>query len=153
MNESIPPPSDSGTDPVEDALARYRPWLYLLARIQTGARFQGKFDVSDVVQQAMLEAVKAWPQFRGRTGAERRGLAPVRSWPTPWRMRSAGTPGPTSATSAARSRSKTPWRRRLAAWARPSRPRARRRASRPTNTRPSSDWPRPWNACRKTTGP
>jgi RNA polymerase sigma-70 factor, ECF subfamily len=71
MSEPIPPPPDSASDPAEDVLAGYRPWLHLLARIQIGSRFQGKFDVSDVVQQAMLEAVKAWPQFRGRTGAER----------------------------------------------------------------------------------
>jgi RNA polymerase sigma-70 factor (ECF subfamily) len=33
-------------------------------------RFRGKFDPSDIVQQTLLEAVRAWPQFRGRTEAE-----------------------------------------------------------------------------------
>jgi RNA polymerase sigma-70 factor (ECF subfamily) len=53
-----------------EVLGRYRPWLRLLARLQIDRRFQGKFDPSDVVQQALLEAVRALPQFRGRTEAE-----------------------------------------------------------------------------------
>src|SRR5262245_22509300 len=51
-------------------LERFEPWLRLMARLQLESRFQAKFDASDVVQQTMLEAVKAFPQFRGTTEAE-----------------------------------------------------------------------------------
>jgi RNA polymerase sigma-70 factor (ECF subfamily) len=53
-----------------ELLQRYRPWLHLLARLQLERRFQGKFDASDLVQQTLLEAVRALPQFRGGTEAE-----------------------------------------------------------------------------------
>jgi RNA polymerase sigma-70 factor (ECF subfamily) len=49
---------------------RYRPWLGLLARLQAMHRLQGKFDASDLVQQTLLEACRALPQFRGQTEAE-----------------------------------------------------------------------------------
>jgi RNA polymerase sigma-70 factor (ECF subfamily) len=49
---------------------RYRAWLLLLAQLQLGRRLQGKFDASDVVQQALLEACRALPQFRGGTEGE-----------------------------------------------------------------------------------
>lgn len=51
-------------------LRRFEPWLRLLARQQWQTRFQAKFDPSDVAQQAWLEAVKAFPQFRGSSEAE-----------------------------------------------------------------------------------
>jgi RNA polymerase sigma-70 factor (ECF subfamily) len=51
-------------------LARYRPWLLVLARLHHHDRVQGKFDASDVVQQTLLEACRALPQFRGQTEAE-----------------------------------------------------------------------------------
>jgi RNA polymerase sigma-70 factor (ECF subfamily) len=51
-------------------LERYRPWLHLLARLEIGGRFHGKFDASDVVQQTLLEACRDLPQFRGGTEAE-----------------------------------------------------------------------------------
>jgi RNA polymerase sigma-70 factor (ECF subfamily) len=53
-----------------DLLRRFEPWLRLLARVQLESRFAAKFDASDVVQQTLLEAVKAFPQFRGSTEAE-----------------------------------------------------------------------------------
>lgn len=53
-----------------DLLRRFEPWLRLLARVQVESRFAAKFDASDVVQQTLLEAVKAFPQFRGCTEAE-----------------------------------------------------------------------------------
>jgi RNA polymerase sigma-70 factor (ECF subfamily) len=60
-----------GADPAALAeLDRYRSWLVVLARLQVDARYRGKLDPSDIAQQSMLEAVRAWPQFRGRTGAE-----------------------------------------------------------------------------------
>jgi RNA polymerase sigma-70 factor (ECF subfamily) len=51
-------------------LDRFRPWLVLLARTQLAGRLGGKLDASDVAQQALLEACKALPQFRGSTEAE-----------------------------------------------------------------------------------
>ena len=62
-------PNLSGPDLSE--LELYRSWLTLLARMQVEGRYQAKFDASDVVQQTMLEAVRAWPDFRGRSEAER----------------------------------------------------------------------------------
>jgi RNA polymerase sigma-70 factor (ECF subfamily) len=53
-----------------EILARYQSWLRLLARLQIDSRFRGKFDASDIAQQALLEACRALPQFRGRTEAE-----------------------------------------------------------------------------------
>ncbi|HKI35529.1 MAG TPA: sigma-70 family RNA polymerase sigma factor [Gemmataceae bacterium] len=59
-------------DPAAQAevLARYQPWLRILARLQLDRRFQGKFGASDVVQLTLLEAYRAFPQFRGTTEAE-----------------------------------------------------------------------------------
>ncbi|MCI0681894.1 MAG: sigma-70 family RNA polymerase sigma factor [Gemmataceae bacterium] len=51
-------------------LAHYRPWLQLLARLQTEPRYQSKFDPSDIVQQTLLEAHRDLHQFRGATDAE-----------------------------------------------------------------------------------
>jgi sigma-70-like protein len=42
----------------------------ILTVVQLESRFAAKFDASDVVQQTLLEAVKAFPQFRGSTEAE-----------------------------------------------------------------------------------
>jgi RNA polymerase sigma-70 factor (ECF subfamily) len=71
---AIAPPTDSqspGDESISAAvLERHRNWLALLARLQVDRRFRGKFDPSDIVQQTLLEAVRAWPQFRGRTEAE-----------------------------------------------------------------------------------
>jgi RNA polymerase sigma-70 factor, ECF subfamily len=53
-----------------DVLLKYRDWLGLLARMQVGDRYRARFDPSDVVQQTMLEAVRAWPRFRGQTDGE-----------------------------------------------------------------------------------
>lgn len=51
-------------------LRRFEPWLKLMARVQWESRFHAKFDPSDVVQQAMIEALKAAGQFRGTTENE-----------------------------------------------------------------------------------
>ena len=60
-----------GESPAQgDLLRRFEPWLRLLARVQLESRFAAKFDASDVVQQTLLEAVKAFSQFRGSTEAE-----------------------------------------------------------------------------------
>ena len=52
------------------ALERFRPYLLLLARLYAGDRHRAKFDASDVVQQALLEAHRKRDQFRGATEAE-----------------------------------------------------------------------------------
>jgi RNA polymerase sigma-70 factor (ECF subfamily) len=52
------------------ALERFRSYLLLLARLRLDARLQGKLDASDVVQQTMLEAHVARPQFRGQSSGE-----------------------------------------------------------------------------------
>ena len=57
--------------PTEDWLARFRPWLSLIARMQVDSRLQGKFDTSDVVQQTLMEAWRSASKFRGSTEAER----------------------------------------------------------------------------------
>lgn len=51
-------------------LRHFEPWLRFLARMQWESRFHAKFDPSDIVQQAMLEAVRDFAQFRGATEAE-----------------------------------------------------------------------------------
>jgi RNA polymerase sigma-70 factor (ECF subfamily) len=65
------PENDSGSPPAVLAdLERYRGWLAVLARLQVAPRFRAKFDPSDIVQQTLLEAVRDWPRFRGRTEPE-----------------------------------------------------------------------------------
>lgn len=54
-----------------DALLRhYQPWLRMMARGQVDTHLGGKVGVSDVVQQTLAEAVRAFPGFRGTTDAE-----------------------------------------------------------------------------------
>ena len=48
-----------------------RKYLHFLARTLLGRRFQGKVDVSDVVQQTLLQALQHSNQFKGRSERER----------------------------------------------------------------------------------
>lgn len=50
--------------------ARVRPWLAALADTQLGRHLRAKADVSDVVQGALVEAVRDFGRFRGRTPGE-----------------------------------------------------------------------------------
>jgi RNA polymerase sigma-70 factor, ECF subfamily len=53
--------SEAGTH--GNGLERFRDYLSLLARLQTNLRFQGKVDLSGVVQHTLLEAYQARAQF------------------------------------------------------------------------------------------
>jgi RNA polymerase sigma-70 factor (ECF subfamily) len=69
--KTMDPAADPRFDPIAPvALERFRSWLGFLARLQVEPRLRAKFDASDVVQQTMLEAVRAWASFRGGTEAE-----------------------------------------------------------------------------------
>lgn len=52
------------------ALEPYRDYLRLLARMSWDRRLQAKHDLSDLVQQTLLQAQQAREQFRGTTDAE-----------------------------------------------------------------------------------
>jgi RNA polymerase sigma-70 factor (ECF subfamily) len=59
------------SDPV--VVARYEPYLRMLARTHMRRAYQAKVGDSDIVQQAMLQAVQGLDGFRGQTEAEFRG--------------------------------------------------------------------------------
>lgn len=52
------------------SLEKYRDYLHLLARLELDQRFEGKLDLSGVVQQTLLEASRGLRQFRGQSEAE-----------------------------------------------------------------------------------
>src|SRR5207245_5606949 len=63
--------------PMTEATKRFQPALYrgylrVLARVELRSwpKLQNKIDASDVVQEALLQAVVALPQFRGQTDHE-----------------------------------------------------------------------------------
>jgi RNA polymerase sigma-70 factor (ECF subfamily) len=51
-------------------IAKYEPYLRMLARTQMRRAYQAKVGASDMVQQAMLQACQALNGFRGTTEAE-----------------------------------------------------------------------------------
>lgn len=64
-------------DPIDladpDIIAKYEPYLRMLARTQMRRAYQAKIGASDMVQQAMMHAVQGLDGFRGKTEAELRG--------------------------------------------------------------------------------
>ncbi len=54
-----------------DDFTKYRGYLQFLARSQLSARFERKFDHSDIVQKTLLKAFTARQQFNGKTEGER----------------------------------------------------------------------------------
>lgn len=59
-------------DSPDQSLERFRSYLKVLARLQMDRQIQRKVDDSDVVQEALLKAYQAWPQFQGTTDLELR---------------------------------------------------------------------------------
>jgi len=78
MTESTNQPNHDEDNPPIDVsdpaiVARYEPYLRMLARTQMRKAYQAKIGASDMVQQAMLQAVQGLDGFRGSTEAEFRG--------------------------------------------------------------------------------
>lgn len=67
--ESSPDPPAIDSSQAEE-IARYEPYLRMLARMQMRASYKAKLGASDIVQQTMLQAVAAVDQYRGTTEAE-----------------------------------------------------------------------------------
>lgn len=69
--------SDHDSEPIDISdpaiIAQYEPYLRMLARTQMRRAYQAKVGASDMVQQAMLQAVQGIDGFRGSTEAEFRG--------------------------------------------------------------------------------
>lgn len=65
--ERLPP-----GEPDPQWIARYEPYLRMLARSHMRAAYRAKLGASDIVQQAMLNAVGSIDQFRGATEPELR---------------------------------------------------------------------------------
>ncbi|QDS93657.1 RNA polymerase sigma factor CnrH [Roseimaritima multifibrata] len=63
--------SDSLRDP--DGLAKYEPYLRMLARIKMRKAYQAKIGESDIVQQTLFQAIKSVEDFRGESEPELRG--------------------------------------------------------------------------------
>jgi len=53
-----------------ELLAQYEPWLKLLARVHMETCLKSKFDPTDAVQEAMLQALRSLHRFRGHSRGE-----------------------------------------------------------------------------------
>lgn len=71
------PEHQKTSEPIEVSdpavVARYEPYLRMLARTQMRQAHRAKLGASDIVQQSMLQAVQGIDGFRGKTEAEFRG--------------------------------------------------------------------------------
>ncbi|QDV45115.1 ECF RNA polymerase sigma factor SigH [Stieleria neptunia] len=69
MSESLP--SSRPIDVSDPAIvAQYEPYLRMLARTRMRRAYQAKIGASDMVQQAMMQAVQGFEGFRGSTEGE-----------------------------------------------------------------------------------
>src|SRR5262245_53670533 len=59
-----------GKEALGKLLEFYRQYLYLLARTQVDLHLQRRASPSDLVQETLLEAVRDFPRFRGKTERE-----------------------------------------------------------------------------------
>lgn len=55
----------------ESALERYRGYLRMLAESKLDRRLRAKIDPSDIVQETMMQAFRAWGDLRGSSEGER----------------------------------------------------------------------------------
>jgi RNA polymerase sigma-70 factor, ECF subfamily len=55
----------------ESVLERYRSYLRMLAEARLDRRLRAKIDPSDIVQETMLQAFRAWGDLRGSSEGER----------------------------------------------------------------------------------
>ena len=73
-NNEEPQHFDDQSEPIDvgdpAVVARYEPYLKMLARTQMRKAYQAKMGASDIVQQVMLQAVQGLSGFRGSTEAE-----------------------------------------------------------------------------------
>ncbi|MGB1925491.1 MAG: sigma-70 family RNA polymerase sigma factor [Rubripirellula sp.] len=72
-SDQAPDPNWVGT-PIDkddpDIVAKYEPYLRMLSRTKMRRAYQAKLGASDLVQQAMMQAIQAFDQFRGETEEE-----------------------------------------------------------------------------------
>jgi RNA polymerase sigma-70 factor (ECF subfamily) len=61
------------TDALGELCSLYREYLRRVARREMGPKLHERVDVSDVVQEALVEVIRRFPQFTGRTEAELAG--------------------------------------------------------------------------------
>ncbi len=77
MTSDESPSSSEENKPIDVSdpaiVAKYEPYLRMLARTQMRKAYQARIGASDMVQQAMLQAVQGLDGFRGDTEAEFRG--------------------------------------------------------------------------------
>jgi RNA polymerase sigma-70 factor (ECF subfamily) len=74
MSEEADQEHDLENRPIDvsdpEIVAKYEPYLRMLARTQMRRAYQAKVGASDMVQQVMLQAVQGLEGFRGQTEAE-----------------------------------------------------------------------------------
>ena len=85
------------TDALGELCALYRNYLRMIVRTGLGPRLRERLELSDVVQEALVEVVRQFPQFtgpeRGRAGGLAAAAGRVKNSPT-WGVTTAGPSGP-----------------------------------------------------------